>query len=331
MSSVVLVTGGAGYVGSHACKRLAAHGYTPVVYDNLSRGHAEFVKWGPLERGDVRDRERLLEVMRRHRPKVVLHFAAYAYVGESLAQPLDYYALNVGGVSNVLDAMRLTDCANIVFSSTCATYGNPARVPISEDDPQSPISPYGASKQFAERVIRDAAQAHGFGWLPLRYFNAAGDDPDLEIGEWHEPEPHVIPRLLAAALSDASPPFEVLGNDYPTPDGTALRDYVHVDDLAEAHVAAVAHLLRGGVSGPVNLGNERGVSVLDLVRAVEAVTGRKLPLKFSPRRVGDPPAAIADSRLARERLGWTPATPDIESIIETAVRWHRHAPQTLAQ
>lgn len=329
MSSTILVTGGAGYVGSHTCKRLAAHGYTPVVYDNLCRGHAEFVRWGPLERGDVRDRERLLEVMRRHRPQLVMHFAAFAYVGESFSRPEDYYGLNVGGVATVLEAMRLTGCPNIVFSSSCATYGVPTRVPIPENDPQIPISPYGASKLFAERVIEDAARAHGFGWIPLRYFNAAGADEGLEIGEWHEPEPHVIPRLLASALATGGAPFEILGHDYPTADGSAVRDYVHVSDLAAAHVAAAGQLLGGGASGPVNLGNERGVSVLELVRAVEEACGRKLQTRVLPRRPGDPPVAVADSRQAHQRLGWKPERPDIRDIIESALRWHRQMPHTL--
>lgn len=329
MSTTVLVTGGAGYVGSHSCKQLAAQGYAPVVYDNLCRGHAEFVRWGPLERGDVRDRDRLVEVMRRHRPELVMHFAAFAYVGESFACPEDYYGLNVGGVATVLEAMRLAGCRHIVFSSSCATYGVPTRIPIAESDPQNPISPYGASKLFAERVIADAARAHGWGWIPLRYFNAAGADPDLEIGEWHEPEPHVIPRLLAAALGAQEAAFEILGADYPTADGTAVRDYVHVTDLAAAHVAAARHLLAGGASGPLNLGNERGVSVLELVRAVEEVGGRRLQTRVLERRPGDPPIAVADSGLARQRLGWKPERPDIREIIDSALRWHRHAPQTL--
>lgn len=328
----VLVTGGAGYVGGHTCKQLAAHGYLPVVYDNLSRGHAEFVKWGPLERGDVRDLERLSSVMRTHRPAVVLHFAALAYVGESFAQPQHYYGINVGGTATVLDAMRLAACRHLVFSSSCASYGLPQRPLILESDAAAPLSPYGASKLVAERVIAECAAAHGFHWIALRYFNAAGADPDLEIGEWHEPEPHVLPRLIGAALGPANGrPFEVLGADHATVDGSPVRDYVHVEDLASAHVAAVAELLRGAASGPINLGNGRGVSVFELVRAVEEVVGRRIQTIVSPRRPGDPPSAVADAGLAAARLGWHPRRPDIHEIIESAVRWHRRMPQTLAE
>lgn len=327
----VLVTGGAGYVGGHTCKQLAAHGYRPVVYDNLSRGHEEFVKWGPLERGDVRDLDRLLQVMRAHRPAVVLHFAALAYVAESFVQPQHYYGINVGGTATVLDAMRLGGCRHIVFSSSCASYGVPLRPLILESDTQQPISPYGTSKFFAERVIAESANAHRLTWIALRYFNAAGADADLEIGEWHDPEPHVLPRLIGTALGPGGGrPFEVLGGDHATADGSCVRDYVHVEDLARAHVAAVSDLLAGGLSAPINLGNGRGVSVFELLRAVESVTGRRIESVVAPRRPGDPPAAVADASLAASRLGWRPRRPDIHQIIDSAVRWHRHRPETLS-
>lgn len=327
-SRTVLVTGGAGYVGSHACKLLAQSGYTPVTYDNLSRGHAEHVRWGPLEIGDVLDRDRLREVIRRYRPSAAMHFAAFAYVGESVARPLEYHRLNVGGLVNVVDELREIDCGRIVFSSTCATYGIPVRVPIAESDPQIPISPYGASKLYAESVLRDAGVAHGIGWMALRYFNAAGDDPELQTGEWHDPEPHVIPCAVRAALhQDVT--FQILGNDHATYDGTAIRDYVHVMDLARAHVLALEHLERGGASSALNLGSEKGTSVLELVRSLEDVVGKKLDCVISPRRPGDPAAAVADSRAAYEILGWKPQVATIAEILETAVRWHRHAPHTL--
>lgn len=326
----VLVTGGAGYVGSHTCKHLAARGYRPVVYDDLSRGHAEFVKWGPLERGDVRDLDNLLRVMRAHRPAVVLHFAALAYVAESFEQPQHYYGINVGGTATVLDAMRLADCRHIVFSSSCAIYGVPQKPLILESDPAAPISPYGTSKYFAERVIAESATAHDVRWIALRYFNATGADADLEIGEWHEPEPHVLPRLIGAAVGPANRrAFEVFGGDHQTLDGSPVRDYVHVADLASAHVAAVSRLLAGGASGPINLGNSRGVSVFELIRAVEEVTQHRIEVVVSPRRPGDPPSAVADAGLAGVHLGWQPRYCDMREIIESAVRWHRQVPGTL--
>ena len=326
----VLVIGGAGYVGSHVCKALANWRYVPIVFDNLSRGHAELTCWGLFEKGDILDTERLIHVLRAHRPKAVLHFAGLAYVGESFERPADYYALNVGGAASLVQAMAATGLDAIVFSSSCATYGVAGDAPIPEDCSQNPISPYGASKLFAERVFRDAEHAHGIRTLSLRYFNAAGADQDLESGEWHEPEPHLLPRLIRAGLQGNGEVIKVFGTDYPTRDGTPIRDYVHVSDLAAAHVAALDYLLSGGRSASINLGTQRGVSVLELIKAVERILNRKIAVSKTERRAGDPAVAIADASLAREFLGWQPKFTEIETIVESAIRWHRHAPHTLA-
>src|SRR5882724_1528200 len=262
--SRILVTGGAGYIGSHCCKALAEAGFEPVVFDNLSMGHREAVRWGPLIEGDTRNAEALHTAMREARPTAVLHFAALALVGESTAHPERYYAVNVGGTLNLLEAMRAANLRRIVFSSTCAVYGEPDRVPIVEDTPKGPINPYGASKLACERMMEDFDQAHSIRSVRLRYFNAAGADPASETGEWHDPETHLVPLVLDAALG-RRPAISIFGTDYPTADGTALRDYIHVMDLAEAHVAALHHLLGGGDSAAVNLGTGRGVSVREVV------------------------------------------------------------------
>jgi UDP-arabinose 4-epimerase len=317
-----LVTGGAGYVGSHVCKALAGQGHTPVVYDNLSRGHRRAVKWGPLEEGCLHDRPRLDAVLRRWKPDVVLHFAAFAYVAESIADPALYYRNNVVGTLDLLDAMRAAGVGRLVFSSTCATYGVASARAIREDDPQNPINPYGATKLMIERILRDQGAAYGLNAIILRYFNAAGADPDLEIGEDHDPEPHAIPLAIYAAMG-RTPAFRVLGTDYDTPDGSAVRDYVHVCDLAAAHLAAAARLL-GGAAGveAFNLGVGAGVSVLELVRAVERVSGRPLPVEPGPRRPGDPPRLVADSARAAAVLDWRPTQSGIDNLIGSAWRWH---------
>jgi len=325
--ATVLVTGGAGYVGSHVCKVLARHGHLPVTYDNLSRGHAAAVKWGPLETGDLADRARLDMVFQRWRPVGVLHFAAFAYVQESMADPGMYYRNNVGGTLSLLEAMRNAGVGRLVFSSTCATYGVPTVPLIGEDEPQAPINPYGASKLMVERILRDHAAAYGLNAIMVRYFNAAGADPEGEIGEDHDPEPHAVPLAIAAAQGRSSG-FRILGTDYDTPDGSAVRDYVHVWDLAAAHAAALNRLMllardsAPGQAEAFNLGTGVGTSVLELLASVERVSGRTISVERHARRPGDPPRLVADPTRAREVLGWTPVLSDIDSIIRTAWRWH---------
>jgi UDP-glucose-4-epimerase GalE len=317
----ILVTGGAGYVGSHVCKLLAGAGYEPVTYDNMVRGHRASVRWGPLEVGDLTDQSRLREVIQRYRPISVMHFAALASVGESVSDPALYYRNNVVGTLTLLDSLRESSTRTLVFSSTCATYGTPVRVPISEDHPQEPINPYGIGKLTVERALRDYSAAYGLRSISLRYFNAAGADPEGEIGESHDPETHAIPLAIVAATGKG-PPFKILGTDYPTPDGSAVRDYIHVWDLAEAHLAALSHLLNGGATDAFNLGTGTGTSVRELLAAVERVAGRAVPVVHCPRRQGDPPVLVADARRAVENLGWRPRYRHIDEIVRTAWHWH---------
>ena len=316
----VLVTGGAGYVGSHACKALARAGYVPVVYDNLSRGHAWAVKWGPLERGDLMNVARLSAVFRKHRPSAVLHFAALAYVGESVADPQRYYRNNVGGTINLLQAMREAMVSKIVFSSTCAIYGVPKKVPIPEHHPQAPLSPYGHSKRMFEQMLADAAPAYGLDSVSLRYFNAAGADPEGEIGEAHDPETHLIPLALEVAAG-LRPRLAIHGTDYATRDGTCIRDYVHVADLADAHVLALGYLAKNTGAAAFNLGNGGGFTVREVIAAAQRVTGKKIPSRSGPRRPGDPPALVGNAASARRHLGWRPGYRNLEVIIDTAWRW----------
>lgn len=321
--NTVIVTGGAGYIGSHACKALAAANYRPVTYDNLVYGFRDAVKWGPFEYGDIRDTARLSAVIRRYKPVAFMHFAAFAYVGESVTDPSKYYANNVAGALSVLESMRLHDVPAFVFSSTCATYGTPPTVPISEDTPQNPINPYGASKLMVERILRDFDPAYGLKSISLRYFNAAGADPDGEIGENHNPETHLIPLALRALLG--ARPLKLFGTDYPTPDGTAVRDYIHVSDLAAAHVRALDYLLAGGETTAINLGTGVGHSVRSIIGSIERVTGQPLPVEEAPRRAGDPPELIADPSLSRDilKLNYRNSA-DIDFIIDTAWRWQKN-------
>jgi UDP-arabinose 4-epimerase len=324
MNNAIMVTGGAGYIGSHACKALAKSGYTPVVVDNLVYGHREAVRWGPFVEGDVADRSLLTETMRRFEIAAVMHFAAFAYVGESMTKPEIYFRNNVVNSLTLLEAMRETGVRHIVFSSTCATYGIPETVPIHEGSPQRPVNPYGESKLMVERLLHWYGVAHGFGHAALRYFNAAGADPEGEIGEDHEPETHLIPLVLDTALGRRAQ-IDIYGNDYPTPDGTAIRDYIHVSDLATAHVLALASLLQGGASTAFNLATGRGHSVREVIAAAERITGRRIVLRETARRSGDPPALIADATRAREKLQWIPRFSDLDTIISTAWNWHnRH-------
>ncbi len=318
----VLVTGGAGYIGSHACKALARAGYLPVTYDNLSIGNRWAVRWGPLERGDIIDANRLHEVFKAHRPVGVLHFAALALVGESMQAPSLYYRTNVTGAANLLDACRAHDVDAFVFSSTCAVYGAPERTPIAEDTPPRPINPYGASKLMVERILDDYGMAYGLRHVALRYFNAAGADPEGEIGEARDVETHLVPLALDAVLG-RRPPLRIFGDDYPTPDGTAVRDYVHVSDLAEAHVRALDRLLAGEPSRKLNLGTGRGHSVRQVLDAVHAVAGRPVPFETAPRRSGDPPELVADPGAAAAFLGdGLGRRSDLSRIVETAWAWH---------
>lgn len=315
----VLVAGGAGYIGSHTCKALAQAGHTPIVYDNLRTGHAWAVKWGPLEHGDLNDAAALTAVMRRHQPEAVVNFAALAYVGESMKEPTLYYRVNVAGMITLLEAMRAHDVGSIVFSSSCATYGVPDRLPIVETMAQHPINPYGRSKLMAEELLRDACAAHGLGAVALRYFNAAGADRDGELGEEHDPEPHLIPLVLQTALG-VRPSISVFGTDYETPDGTCIRDYVHVTDLASAHVAAVAACQPGRFSA-YNLGTGQGASINEVITRARGITGKAIAVEATARRAGDPPVLVADASLARTALHWSPRHSDLGDIITTAWRW----------
>jgi len=321
MSQSVLVTGGAGYIGSHACKVLARAGYLPVVFDNLSRGHREAVRWGPLVEGDLADRERLIRAFEAHRVMAVMHFAAFAFVGESVADPAIYYRNNLAGTLSLLDAMREARVDKIVFSSTCATYGIPAGSPISETAPQLPVNPYGETKLAIERALHWYEGAYGLRSVSLRYFNAAGADADGEIGELHEPETHLIPLVLQTALGQR-PHIDIYGTDYPTADGTAIRDYIHVEDLAEAHLRALEQLCAGGESAALNLGTGRGHSVREVIAAAESACGRAIPWREVNRRPGDPPVLVADPTRAAGRLGWRAQRSDLRTIIGTAFAWH---------
>jgi UDP-arabinose 4-epimerase len=317
----VLVTGGAGYIGSHACKALAAAGFVPITYDNLSSGHDWAVRWGPLEQGDILDQARLNEVFKDYQPSAVLHFAAHAYVGESVEDPAKYYRNNVAGSLSLLEAMREHGVGQIVFSSTCATYGVPQTIPIPDDHPQNPINPYGASKLMIERMLADFGAAYGLRSIALRYFNAAGADPDGEIGEDHDPETHLIPLVLEAAAGKR-PSITIYGTDYDTPDGTCIRDYVHVTDLAQAHVLALKLLESGAEPAVYNLGIGIGFSVREVIRTALAITGRSIPAVEGPRRPGDPSRLVAEATRARNELGWEPQHCKLPTMIATAWHWN---------
>lgn len=324
----ILVTGGAGYIGSHVAKAIAAHGMTPVTYDNLSRGHREAVQWGPLVAGDLGDGARLRETMHQYDVKAIVHLAAYAYVGESIAHPARYFENNVTKGLVLLDAAVECGVRHFVFSSSCATYGVPAEPLIQEDTPQLPINPYGETKLAMERALRWYGEAYGLQSVILRYFNAAGADPDGDLGEEHSPETHVIPLVLAAA--DGAGTFKIFGDDYDTPDGTCVRDFIHVTDLAVAHVQALQHLEAGRGSRALNLGTGVGHSVLEVIRAVDEATGRSVPWQIAPRRSGDPAVLVADCSRANQILGWRPVSSDLRTIIETAWRW-RSRPSSRAE
>lgn len=321
MRNTILVTGGAGYIGSHTCKALAAAGYQPVTLDNMVYGHEWAVRWGELVRGDILDGAALDALFAIHAPMAVIHFAAYAYVGESVTDPQKYYRNNVAGSLSLLEAMLRHGCRRIVFSSTCATYGEPLEIPIPENHSQYPVNPYGWSKLMIEQMLRDFDAAYGLRHVALRYFNAAGADPDGEVGEDHVPETHLIPLAVLAAQGKRGP-LSIFGRDYPTPDGTAIRDYIHVADLAQAHVAALRFLLDQDRSEAFNLGTGSGQSVRNVVDMVQEVGGCEVPTLEAPRRAGDPPALVAVADKARAVLGWEPSLPLLRDIVQTAWNWH---------
>lgn len=316
----VLVVGGAGYVGSHVCLALSEAGFRPVVYDNLTNGHAAFVQWGPLEQGDIRDGARLDAAIAAHRPVAVLHFAALIEVGESVKEPGRFYETNVAGTISLIEAARRGGIGAMVFSSTCATYGDPVRLPMDETHPQAPLNPYGRSKLMVEQALADYSTYVGFRSVCLRYFNAAGADEQGRIGERHHPETHAIPLALQTALGHRDG-FKLFGDDYDTRDGTAVRDYIHVMDLADAHVRALKYLLEGGETTVFNLGAGTGTTVRELIDTIRRTTNRPFPVEIAPRRLGDAPVLVADNARARAVLGWRP-TRTLDDIVRTAWRWH---------
>lgn len=318
----VLVTGGAGYIGSHACKALASAGHLPVAYDSLVCGRAEAVRWGPLERGDIADTDRLRAAIAAHKPDAVMHFAAYIQVAESVAEPAKYYENNVAGTIRLLETMRECGMHTIVFSSSAAVYAPPTTPLVAEDHPLAPANPYGQTKRMVETILADFGTAHGLGWTALRYFNAAGADPAGEIGANHEPVTSLIPLVIKAGLG-TGPTLNVYGTDYDSADGTAIRDFIHVSDLASAHVAALDYLRNGGKSGPFNLGTGKGYTVRQVIEAAGRVLARPIPTIDRPRRPGDLAVMVADCRKANAVLHWTPRHSSLEEIIATGAAWER--------
>jgi len=321
----ILVTGGAGYIGSHAARLFLARGHDVWLYDSLTLGHRAAVPAERLIVGDLGESQRLDQVLVQHRIEAVVHFAAFAFVGESVQEPAKYYQNNLVNTLNLLECLRRQDIGRFVFSSTCATYGTPERVPITEDEPQRPINAYGRTKLGIEWALGDYARAYGWGYASLRYFNAAGASPDGTIGEDHNPETHLIPLVIQAAQG-LRPHIEIYGSDYPTRDGTCIRDYVHVDDLAEAHLLALERL-KPGAELRYNLGTGRGYSVREVIRVIEEVTGKRVPVKEGPRRAGDPPELVACSDKAQRELDWRPRYAELRPIIETAWMWHKNHPR----
>ncbi len=318
----ILITGGAGYIGSYACKVLSKAGYKPVVYDNLVYGHKWAVKWGPLEEGDLSDETRLDQVIKQYQPESVMHFAAYAYVGESMKYPGKYFQNNVSGTLTLLEAMKNHNINKIIFSSSCTIYGIPETIPIQEDHKQCPISPYGASKLMVEEILKYFDLAHGIRSISFRYFNAAGADPDGEIGEDHDPETHLIPLVLDVALR-RRPSISIFGTDYETSDGTCIRDYIHIADLVDAHLLGLKQLEQGCATKFYNLGNGQGFSVREIIDTASRVTNTKIPFVSGKRRLGDPPVLVGDGHLAIEELGWKPQYSELETQIVHAWNWHK--------
>lgn len=319
---MILIVGGAGYIGSHLNKEISKKGYETVVFDNLSYGHKDFVKWGAFEQGDLGNIEEIKEVFKKYNVEAVMHFAAFTYVGESVEDPQKYYINNVKNTLNLLQVMLEENVKHFVFSSTCATYGNPVEIPITENHPQNPINPYGRGKLIVEQILKDYSDAYGLKYASLRYFNAAGADPDCEIGEMHDPETHLIPLVLDAASSKRED-IKIFGTDYDTPDGTCIRDYIHVTDLADAHILALEYLQKGGKSDVFNLGNGNGFSVKEVIETARKITGKPIKEVEVERRPGDPPILIGSSKKAMEILNWKPKYYDLSQIIETAWKWHQ--------
>jgi UDP-arabinose 4-epimerase len=318
----ILVTGGAGYIGSHACKVLKENGYNPITYDNLCLGNKDFVKWGPLVIGDTHDSEKVAATIKEYNIDAVIHFAAFAYVGESVSDPAKYYYNNVEGTLGLLNGMRAAGCDKIVFSSTCAVYGEPEIVPINEQTPKAPVNSYGRSKLFCEGILADYARAYDLKYVALRYFNASGDDWDGQVGENREIETHLIPRAMMA-LQGYIDDFAVFGSDFPTKDGTAVRDYIHVLDLAKAHILALEYIAKEQKCGIFNLGVGTGYSVAEVLEKINEISGKQLPAPKGDRRPGDPPELVADASLARETLGFNPVNSSLDDIIKSAWNWHQ--------
>lgn len=325
----ILVTGGAGYIGSHLCKYLAKKGYLPVVVDNLVNGHKKAVKWGPFYQGSIQNPSLLDHVFTVHRISCVMHFAAYCYVGESVSDPGPYYENNVANTISLLSGMRKHGIDKLVFSSSCTTYGTLNEVPVTENHPKNPINPYGRSKRMVECILKDYHQAYGISSVCLRYFNAAGADPEGEIGEDHDPEPHLIPLVLYTAMGKRKQ-VVVNGNDYPTKDGTCIRDFIHIEDLALAHHLALERLLEGKPGDVYNLGNAKGFSIVQIIETAEKITGKTIPRIFSERRPGDAPVLVGSSEKAVRELGYRPQHADLETIIRSAWNWHRSHPDGYA-
>jgi UDP-glucose-4-epimerase GalE len=328
----ILVTGGAGYIGAHVCRALAGCGFLPVVYDNLSNGHADAVKWGPLEFGDLDDSLRLESVIRNHHPVAVIHLAGLIAAGDSVMAPATFYQNNLRATLTLLEAMRASGIHRIVFSSSAGVYGEPEFTPISERHPHRPISPYGATKAMVERILADYAVAYGVRSVSLRYFNAVGAAPEGEIGEAHRHETHLVPLVLDVAAG-LKPHVQIFGDDFPTPDGTCIRDYVHVCDLADAHVLALSHLEQCAGAEAFNLGSEKGASVREVIDATARITGKPIPVRVNPRRPGDPARLIADATRAKRRLGWCPGYDSLDQQISSAWKWHlqyRHSSEPVA-
>ena len=320
---MILVTGGAGYIGSHYVLYERERGSDVVVLDNMVYGHREAVLGAPLVEGDIGDKELVSRIIREHKVEAVVHFAAFASVGESVQYPERYYGNNVASTFNLLEAMRENGVRYFIFSSSCATYGNPQYVPMDEQHPQDPINPYGESKYICEKMMSAYDHAHGFRFASLRYFNAAGADPEGRIGESHDPESHLIPILLQVAQGKRES-VTIFGEDYDTPDGTCIRDYIHILDLAQAHSLALEKLRSGGASGFFNLGSESGYSVREVIGLCEEVTGRPIPANVGPRRPGDPPRLVASAAKAKADLGWSPAYPELRRTVETAWKWEQN-------
>ncbi len=323
----VLVTGGAGYIGSHVCKRLAENGYTPITYDNLSSGNIEAVQWGPFEGGNILDRARLKEVMRKHKPDSIMHFAALIRVNDSVTNPAAYYENNVLGSFALLEEARSAGIKNIVLSSTAAVYGIPEQSPVPEDAVKKPINPYGQTKLAMEMMVRDFAAAYDSKFAILRYFNASGADPETRIGSAYKIDSHIIPLLLRAACG-LIPSIKLFGEDYETPDGTAIRDYIHVTDLANAHILALEYILAGKENLTLNIGTNDGSSVAQVIDAARRITGQEISVERAPRRAGDPGILVADATAARQILNWQPAFSNLEIIIDTAWKWRMQQNKT---